>query len=197
MKTWQGILTNAVLIAVIIFLSIALNKSCNKPCDNSGTTVSDTTYITNDSLVYIKTPAPKPKIIKDTVISLKDFDSTAIKAIIKDYLATRIYSDTIRSNDIDIYLSEVLNRNRITHRDSVGYLYKKPTMVIKETKRDTINMAKRAIYIGFDLEGNQTNQDLFFGLTYVTKKGLMFNADYAPISKRVLVGAKMKIHLSR
>lgn len=167
------------IIAVLVII-ILLQKACTPkfPCPDGGepitTVVIDTQYVDK----VVTKPVYKPGETQylpgriDTIPA--DVDTTAI---LKDYLATRIYNDTIKVDSIGfVYLVDTVSRNEILAR-SFKANYKIP--LIKETITTIIPpKPKNQLYVGVEGIGNKQEPISFFGSTLVlkTKKDAMYTA---------------------
>ena len=167
------------IIAVLVII-ILLQKGCSPkvPCPDGGepiTTVKiDTEYVDKVVVKPVYKPGETqylPGLI-DTITT--PIDTTAI---LKDYLATRIYSDTLKIDSIGfVYVSDTVSKNEIQARSFVAN-YKIP--IIKETITTVIPpKPKNQLYIGAEGIGSKREPISYFGSTLVlkTKKDAMYTA---------------------
>lgn len=140
------------IVAILLFMFW-------RGCRNEGgtKTITDTVEIVRDTIIT-KTErdtdyVPKPyKITEYKTDTLETFETVNVDtaAILKDYLATRYYKDSVAVQYGKIYIYDTISINRIMGR-GVSSSFQIPT--IRETI--TLRQPKRTIaYIGFEGIGN-------------------------------------------
>lgn len=152
----------------VVLIALVLLFMFWRGCQNEGTgsvrvdTVSivrDTTYtVIEYDTVYI----PKPyKLVEYKTDTIETFETINVDTarILKDYLATKYYADSITLQYGKVYVSDTISRNRITGR-GVKSKFDVPvitnTITIEREKRKTI------AYIGFEGLGN--HEDIIYGV---------------------------------
>lgn len=149
------------IIAVLLFMFW-------KGCQNEGTgsirvdtisIVRDTTYVVT---VYDTTYIPKPyKITEYKTDTIETFETINVDTarILKDYLATRYYQDSITLQYGKVYVNDTISRNRITGR---GVKSKFDVPIIRETITLERERRRNVAYIGFEGLGN--HEEIIYGV---------------------------------
>lgn len=119
-------------------------------------------------------------------------------AILKDYFAKVLYSDTIKIDTFGyVLIKDTISENRIKHRELV-YNYKLP--IIKETITNTIT-TRNQFYFGIDMYGTKPQPINYFGinLTLKNKKDRMYSigAGITPGGIGYKVGIAWKIKIKK
>jgi hypothetical protein len=137
MEKYRTIITMAITGALCFMVWF---NSCNRPVVDKVTT-RDTVWIKSSDQAHNVTPQdpPKPFVIHNHYEkeAPPQTDTAAIRAIIKEFFSERTYIDTIRNDSVEIYLREKVFKNVLT-RPYVGYKWKAPERIIKETTTETI-----------------------------------------------------------
>jgi hypothetical protein len=184
-----------ILILLVVISGFLLFNQCGsgKKPDNSHKI--DTFYIkaTNnyhEIPITIEKPVPfrveVPGAPGATITIPTSIDSLAI---IKDYFTKRIYQDSLMNDSVTIYLTEEVFKNELK-RIKVGYRWKVPTMVIKETKTEV----KQLLFVGVEPYGNMNRFGMFASADFDTRKAL-FGYGYDPFNQVHKVSVKAKINL--
>lgn len=131
-------LSQYVPYAVIAILAFLLFRSCGTA--PSGTTRSDTvvTYVT-----VTKQVQSKPKLVHTyRTDTLTQYDTAYI---VQDYTTSKVYTDTIQNDTLQLSITDTISRNAIQGR-SVAYTLRLPITTIT----NTITTVKRpsGLYLG-------------------------------------------------
>lgn len=191
----------SVLVIGIIFLFLVFRKCGN---DGSGTNGNDTLKVIRDTMWVqsITDTFYTPSIVKTEyktnlkykTDTLETFEYMPVDsaAILKDYLATRYYQDSIAIQYGKVYINDTITKNKIKSR-VVKTSFNIP--VVKETI--TLTQPRRNIaYLGFSAMGSEQSfleqTEISFGFKvkndkYYGIKGAMSR------SGNVLVGIEFKI----
>lgn len=149
------------IIAVLLFMFW-------RGCQNEGaggarvdtiSVVRDTTYVVT---VHDTTYIPKPyKITEYKTDTIETFETINVDTarILKDYLATRYYQDSITLQYGKVYVNDTINRNRITGR---GVKSKFDVPIIRETITLERERRRNVAYIGFEGLGN--HEEIIYGV---------------------------------
>lgn len=181
-----------IALSVIALLSFIFNRGCESKQSNS---TIDTIYIKSKD-TYHNMPflveVPKPYRVEipgtpgATITIPANVDSGAV---VRDYFTKRSYNDSITNDSLSIYLQEEVYKNELK-RVKVGYRWKVPTMLIKETKI----VEKQLMFLGLEPYGNLNSFGMFASADFDTKKA-MFGYGYDPFNRFHKVSVKAKIRL--
>lgn len=147
------------LILLFIFWRGCQNEGAGNVRIDTVSIIRDTTYVvTIHDTDYI----PKPyKITEYKTDTIETFETITVDTsrILKDYLATRYYYDSITLQYGKVYISDTINRNRIAGR-GVKSRFDVPT--IKETITLERERRRNVAYLGFEGLGN--HEDIIYGV---------------------------------
>lgn len=189
-----------IIIAALVLI-IVLQRACTpevKPVQIAGK--SDTTYVhIHDTIREVKLipitkiveHRPAPITISDTVF-LPETAVVDTANILKDYFATRNYSDTNEIAYGNFIIQDAITQNKVKTR-VIAY-----NLSIPEIKQTLITPQKNQVYLGLDIGG--TKDWISFGpqFTLKTKTDKMYHlgASYTTQNQFYFhVGTDWKIHL--
>jgi len=185
------------LSLAIVFAGLFLWKSC-APEQQTTTVKRDTLWIASKDPVHNVTPSdpPKPVIIHNHYQNQAppQTDTAAIRLILKEFFTEKVYMDTIRRDSIDIFLHEKSFKNVLT-RQFVGYRWKAPERLIKETVTNTVH--KNDFYIGASVTLMQKNYPLLSIGGLIETKQWAFGGGYDFISRAPVIAVYHKIKLKK
>lgn len=185
------------VLLVIILLQIGcISKSKpDKPIPKSDTT----THLSKDSaqlqanvmkVYYPKYIKGKDRIAHDTFfVPAKKLTKSDSNEIIKNYLITRLYRDSICEADVELGILDSVGQNLLLGRT---YGIKN----LRKTVISIINPPKFKVFLGFNL-GLSTDLNHFIAgpkLTFLTKSDQMYNLEFSFPQKVVSLGIGWKIH---
>jgi hypothetical protein len=176
MKKIKKIFGNIPNLVIAVLIILLLLKTCNKSFQKP-TTITTTTTITKWDTIKTSIPIYVPKYntkityLPDTDTLWREIDTAFI---LKDYMATYSYSDTIKNDSITITIQDSINRNKIKNR-KVDYSFIFPTITITITKDNVIVTNNRELYVGAGIgvslkQVNHISGDLIFR----TKKRMIY-----------------------
>lgn len=152
----------------VVLIALILLFLFWRGCQNEGTgsvrvdTISverDTTYTTTiHDTVYVPDPYKITEYKTDTLETFETINVDTIR-ILKDYLSTRYYHDSITLQYGKVYINDTVSRNRITGR---GVKSKFDVPVIKETITLEREQRRNVAYIGFEGLGN--HEEIIYGV---------------------------------
>ena len=181
-----------VALSVVALLSFILNRGCEAEKQHSSI---DTVYLKSTDRYHnmpFLVEVPKPYRVEipgtpgATITIPANVDSGAV---VKDYFTKRSYNDSITNDSVSIYLQEEVFKNELK-RIKVGYRWKTPTMLIKETKV----VEKQLMFIGLEPYGNLNSFGMFASADFDTKRA-MYGYGYDPFNKTHKISVKAKIRL--
>jgi len=181
-----------IALSVIALLSFIFNRGCESKQSNS---TIDTVYLKSTDRYHnmpFLVEVPKPYRVEipgtqgATVTIPANVDSGAV---VRDYFTKRSYNDSIVNDSLSIYLQEEVFKNELK-RVKVGYRWKAPTMLIKETKV----AEKQLMFIGLEPYGNLNSFGMFASADFDTKRA-MYGYGYDPFNKTHKISVKAKIRL--
>lgn len=173
-KVYLGII--AVLFLIIVFLRECGGGKCPTP----GTVLvkSDTTYISVHDTIEKTVLIPITKIIEHTpapvtvtdTVFITDIQHVDTIAILKDYFATRNYSDTNHLEGFgNFIINDAITQNKIKNRQIIYNLK------IPQVTNTVAVKARNQVWGGFDLGGNKSFIGAGGQLTLKTKTDKMYN----------------------
>lgn len=184
-----------ILILLAVICSFLLFNQCGSGKKPDESHRIDTFYIkaTNNYHnipITIEKPVPYkveiPGTPGATITIPSSIDSLEI---IKDYFTKRTYNDSLMNDSVTVYLTEEVYKNELK-RLKVGYKWKVPTMVIRETKTEV----KQLLFLGVEPYGNANQFGLFASGLFDTKKAA-FGYGFDPFNKVHKVSIYGKINL--
>ena len=190
-KQWFNAFKWAAALAIVVLLFIFF-RGCGK--GSSGKVTADTIRIKQDTFwreqkkdtqyipKIISVSYPKPVYIIDS-FPVPEFMKVDTAAILKDYYATRHYSDTQQVSNGHIIIADDVSRNMITKRKLTTDF-----SIPEITKTVTITQPKKNVgYIGIEAFGNKNT--LFYGTG--ASLGMKFKNDrYFEIKAAIINGGK-------
>lgn len=133
------------LIVVLIVVILLLRQCGGKVISGEDVVITKVETVTNIDTITVFVPEYVPKwrdkyLPADT--AYRDVDTSAI---LKDYLAAYIYSDTIADDSVSIVINDSITRNQIAGR-SLTYEILYPIKTITITEEHYLN--RREFYVG-------------------------------------------------
>ena len=187
---WQFLV---VFLLLVIFLLRQCTPQPEQPTSShSVDTVIDTVYIHDTITAY--TPA---QTVYDTVYSDVPFDTLGM---ITDYFKVIISNDTLRGENYEVAIREVISRNRIQKRSAVVTV-KEVITTIHEI--DSIYYTtecpkpKTKVYAGFGVGGWIDKAGFAPAIAVQTKKDNLYSASFDIINKTAWVHFYWKIKLRK
>lgn len=177
------------IILALILVFMQMCRHCPKCAD--ATIVSDTAYVHDSFPKYIpvSTPVPYAVITTDTIPSNVD-----TIAILKDYFAKYLYSQTIADTSISVTISDTISQNKIAGR-GFSYQILRPQQIITNTTIIADKKFKAYVGLGF----TYANSAVGFAphLLLQTKKDVIYGVGYDVVNKGVMGSAYFKIKLKK
>ena len=182
-------------LLLVIFLLRQCTPQPEQPTNNNShhsDTVTDTIRI--HDTITIHTP---PQTIFDTVYPKIPFDTLAL---IQDYFKVIISNDTLRGENYEVAIEDVISRNRIQKRSAVVTV-KEVLTTIHEI--DSIYYTtecpkpRTKVYAGFGVGGWVDKAGFAPAIAVQTKKDNLYSAEYDIINKIAWVHTYWKIKLRR
>jgi hypothetical protein len=177
-------LKDMIIAGLVIFIGVYILffTPDPEPQEPIITTVTEIDTVFTEVLKEVPKYVPKyiDRVVRDTVEMPLDVDTLAI---IEDYFARYIYSDTLKVDSLGFgYITDTVTENKIVER-SVVWDYRIPS--IRETITTTIQLPpkrKREFYIGLMAGGTQTDFS-YFGpsIGFKTKSSKMLTATYGVV----------------
>jgi hypothetical protein len=180
----------------VTLLVILLTKSCGDKKSDVHTiekTIESTRTVVYDStqrkLIANKAPI---SILTNTVVIPAKVDT---QAILLAYFAIHTYSDQISDSSLHLQIFDSVSQNKIYGR-RIFYQWLKP---VESTSSTTITntpvlKSRSGFYIGGFGDFSKNKYGVGSGLTWLTKKQVMFNYDFDVLNKSHRVGAKFLIN---
>ena len=159
-----------ILLIIALIAWIALRDSCNT---TEPIPVQRDTVIVNYTPppVVVSVPPGKPQIIIREVPAIVDTSQ-----IIQAYFSSVHYQDTVRTDSVEVVLSEVVARNAIQSR-TVGFRYlMPPCSTITITEKITLPV-KRKFFIGANIAFSD-RFTIIPSIGYQPRTGHLFTAGY-------------------
>lgn len=196
-KVYWGII--AVLFLIIVFLRECGGGKC--PTAGTVTVKSDTTYIsvhdTIEKMVLVPITkiiehTPAPVTVTDTVF-ITDIQHVDTIAILKDYFATRNYSDTNHLEGFgNFIINDAITQNKIKNRQII-YNLKFPTVT------NTVAVkARNQVWLGVNVGGSKDFIGIGPQFTLKTSSDKMYHAGVMFTTQSTWfysIGTDFKIHL--
>jgi hypothetical protein len=151
----------AVLTIIILFLQMCKGK---KDCPEITTVIkSDTVYIHKTDTTTIYKPKPvlivrNDTIFKEDTLYWVEVEHADTAAILRDYFATRFYSDSQAVQYGNVIINDSVSRNRITSRKVITD-FNFPVV----TNTVTVEKKHSQLYLGFSFTGNKVHPIYGFG----------------------------------
>ena len=185
------------LLSIFLLILIVILRQCTPQPEqptssHSVDTIIDTVYIHDTITEY--TPA---QTIFDTVYPKIPFDTLAL---IQDYFKVIISNDTLRGENYEVAIEDVISRNRIQKRSAVVTV-KEVLTTIHEI--DSIYYTtecpkpRTKVYAGFGVGGWVDKAGFAPAIAVQTKKDNLYSAEYDIINKIAWVHTYWKIKLRR
>jgi hypothetical protein len=180
----------------ITLLVILLTKSCGDKKNDLHTiekTIESTRTVVYDSTQRKIIPSKAPiSIITKTVVIPAKVDT---QAILLAYFAIHTYSDQISDSSLHLQIFDSVSQNKIYGR-RIFYQWLKP---VESTSSTTITntpvlKSRSGFYIGGFGDFSKNRYGVGPGLTWLTKKQVMFNYDFDVLNKSHRVGTKFLIN---
>lgn len=194
----KGFYKYGFFISLIVIAILLLMQDCSSGTGGVSSSV-DTVWIPSKDKPH---KLPLPEIIEkpvpyevqvpvpgDTIWMPKLATKEDTLKILADYYLKRSYNDSITNDSLSIYLQEEVYKNELK-RVKIGYRWKAPTMLIKETK--VVN--NQLLFVGLEPYGNLNSFGMFASADFDTKKA-MFGYGYDPFNKFHKISVKAKIKL--
>jgi hypothetical protein len=131
--------------------------------DETITSIKVDTIYKHDTLVVYRKGKSIPFITLDTIYQIDQIHDTTY--IVKDYLTTKAYSDTLRINaDNSVYVYDTISQNKIISRSFIAHLTEK--MIDKTTFIE--RKPKNQLFVGLigDLRRSDNMLGVGVGLNY-------------------------------
>lgn len=115
---------NILIVLLLIILAFFMFSNPKYIGDETITSVKVDTIYKHDTLVVYRQGKSIPFIILDTIYQIDQIRDTTY--IVKDYLTTKAYSDTLRINtDNSVYIQDTISQNKIIGRSFIAHLTEK------------------------------------------------------------------------
>lgn len=185
------------LLVVFLLLVIFLLRQCTPQPEHPASThsvdtITDTIFIHDTITEY--TPA---QTIFDTIYPGIPFDTLAL---IEDYFKVIISNDTLRGENYEVAIEDIITRNRIQKRSAVVTV-KEVITTIHEI--DSIYYTtecpkpRTKVYAGFGVGGWTDKAGFSPAIAVNTKKDNLYTASYDVINKTAWVHLYWKIKLRK
>lgn len=187
---WQFL---TVFLLIVIFLLRQCTPQPEHPTStHSVDTITDTIFIHDTITEY--TPA---QTVVDTIYSEVPFDTLDM---IADYFSVIISKDTLRGENYEVAIRDVITRNRIQKRSAVVTVKEVITTIhdidsIYYTTKCPKPRTK--VYAGFGVGGWTDKAGFAPAIALQTKKDNLYSAEYDVLNKIVWVHSYWKIKLRK
>lgn len=115
----------AVLLIYILYLQQCKTGKNSHTSSHTDTVSVVYKYDTVPEFFPVYVPTPQFVQLPSDTIEIPYLDTSYCKQIAMDYLSTRYYSDTLKSDSIDLYIRSQVGSNRILKMEG-GYKFKFP-----------------------------------------------------------------------
>jgi len=115
---------NILIVLLLIILAFFMFSNPKYIGTETITSVKVDTIYKHDTLVVYRKGKSIPFITLDTIYQIDQIHDTTY--IVKDYLTTKAYSDTLRINtDNSVYIQDTISQNKIIGRSFIAHLTEK------------------------------------------------------------------------
>jgi hypothetical protein len=115
---------NILIVLLLIILAFFMFSNPKYIGTETITSVKVDTIYKHDTLIVYRKGKSIPFITLDTIYQIDQIHDTTY--IVKDYLTTKAYSDTLRINtDNSVYIQDTISQNKIIGRSFIAHLTEK------------------------------------------------------------------------
>ena len=178
------------IVILVLLLLLLLLQQCHKSCPKEPWEIIKTTIKTHrDTVTVVKVDTVIKRVTLKVPIPVPATEDTTINMYTQEHSDSSLDATFITKVDGILVNSDFKYKLKVPKEILT-------TIVQKDTITQTVKQQKNVLAMGFILAGSQFNNnfDAGMGITFYHKKGYLYQLNYLPLSKTVVVGFSYQLN---
>ena len=178
------------IVILVLLLLLLLLQQCHKSCQKEPWEVIKTTVKTyRDTVTVVKVDTVIKRVTLKVPIPVPTPEDTTINMYTQEHSDSSLDATFITKVDGILVNSDFKYKLKVPKEILT-------TIIQKDTITQTVKQQKNVLAMGFILAGSQFNNnfDAGMGITFYHKKGYLYQLNYLPLSKTVVVGFSYQLN---